>query len=975
MADYQRIIDEMHNALASSGDYPQDSIAAINEQYIDAIRTVNERLRVCRDLLVRGQRSEVIRQCNAEPKLLEAVAILDIPERVFWNEVTSKSGLPSADEILIDTASDVNDAFLAEQPLEGLLRSHRLLALGHAPLPQRISVLRRIRMSEPSNPVWEEDLCEYEKVRISQLPGEILSARQQRNLGALARLERELRSDGWVAPPSKDLIDQAVAAHTGARQEAARHELERLVDPLGQAFASLDLPHGRTLRMRWNAAAAIALHGDGDELAEAVAPALEWLEEEDHREQADHEFVAALAQLEESLDDGVSYEELERLQHAVRRFNREIPPLLEARVAERFRFLGEQRTRRNRLLVLMGVLVVLLTGVGVGFGVHRHLRNMRVVQSVDALQAFLGEEKLDAAQSYMDQLKATDPSVVNDPRIEGCVSRLLEAQRVKREREDRFLTHINVATPQSHGPADWKWLTRARQELEVAKGLARSDPEVQQVAQLEIALDTIYATLQKETDSQFHSRFEELKKEMARVGELDDERLGRLHREATTLRYWEHVSSDLTASVDPIITRLASQLKEREELQQKRDMLERLALSVGQVVRFRELLEEYSKAFPTESRSADFGKVAKTETLLWEDVEAWNKLVRSSPARDIAEVTPEGANALCKAISDFQIAHNRFPEPTGLQRVMDCLQAVGQRRDSTGERIYRPLNEMLNSPTLARLSMLRLRDGKSYYFLRNEPFEHQETVSVQYVTGFGLDTQVRVEAKKLEIANARSEEGYDWMSPQTKFSKDALDRLARLNDASWEATFCAIIARLSADHEMDPIVRLQLMHRFLEVACQGSQCIRDVYRTYLDAVANAGIDQSVNWLDPEDKDAAKAREQALRILGTLTDCDSLNDRVMTGLAEIRSQGLGPQYRWVGVLRKDREGGWSCIVRSVEQKGQSGELCVLDVPAGTSRAAFRNVGTLRGEQVSLAGNGVAYVEGRAVFLVTEIAMGQ
>ena len=424
-------------------------------------------------------------------------------------------------------------------------------------------------------------------------------------------------------------------------------------------------------------------------------------------------------------------------------------------------------------------------------------------------------------------------------------------------------------------------------------------------------------------------------------------------------------------TVDPIQEQLTAQRKTVVKNRQMEAFWDRLTSSVGQAARFQELLQEFGKQFPLEPQGVEFARVAMGEPDLWEAMEGWSELAATFAGQDLTELSPEQAAALAKTIRDFRAAHPRFPDLAPAQRLTGYFQRIAQRRDAAGERIHRSLNEMLNSPTMARLSMLRVRNGKSYYFVSEKPMEARESIIVHFVTGFGLDRTQSVTVKKTDIANPSLEDTYNWTSPQMKFSRYALERLAQLDDKNWETTFGDILVRLCAAQDLDPIVRVQLLQRFLEIACQGSQCFKEVYQQILDLVVNSGVVGSVNWLDPEDADANRAREQAERTLAKFGDCEQYNRRVQSAIVEIRNQRLGCQYHWIGWLQKTRTGSWTCVLPPKMPLVGAGELVVLDVPPKDGRTALRTIGSVRDGKASIVDNASAYLQGRAVFVAEEV----
>ena len=70
----------------------------------------------CQWLLQQGLRSESIQLAESEPKLLEAVAALDFPERVEWDDLVQMHELTSAPRLPIEPARLLNEAYAEQDP-------------------------------------------------------------------------------------------------------------------------------------------------------------------------------------------------------------------------------------------------------------------------------------------------------------------------------------------------------------------------------------------------------------------------------------------------------------------------------------------------------------------------------------------------------------------------------------------------------------------------------------------------------------------------------------------------------------------------------------------------------------------------------------------------------------------------------------------------------------------------------------------
>ena len=77
MLDYQRIVEDLRNALYASSEGNPQGLQSAAQSYAAACEEVNQRLRQCSNLLRQGLRGEAIQLCELEPNLLDMTAMLD----------------------------------------------------------------------------------------------------------------------------------------------------------------------------------------------------------------------------------------------------------------------------------------------------------------------------------------------------------------------------------------------------------------------------------------------------------------------------------------------------------------------------------------------------------------------------------------------------------------------------------------------------------------------------------------------------------------------------------------------------------------------------------------------------------------------------------------------------------------------------------------------------------------------------------
>lgn len=516
MTDFQRIADNVRSIVHSTDSASADAVAEVAEEYFSACEDANRRLLQCSGLLRQGLRSEAIQQAETEPKLLDAVALLDLPEIDVWRELLRENGLETPESLMLDVAAELNEAYAAEQPLAGLLRQHRLQALARSPLSKRIETLRQIRRLDDENPVWEEDHRSYEKVRHDQIRHEADEAYRDGDLETLESLKNEIGSSSWQDSPSRKVVRAISNQHATLSKTISHNEMKQLIEPLERAYSELDADAGRQVRERWEQYAGVAELDEADPLIERADPALDWLAEEDKRAQADRDFQIALAELEAALDDGsVKRPEFERLGHAVFRHERSVPDVLERRYHQRLAALELGASRRTKIIIagISGAAICLM--LAIGWLIFRQLHGQQVAGAKTALESLVEEDRFEEAESYLDTLKTDQPRVFRSREIQALTVLLTKRIEDESERRNAFRQALDRGREKGAEDPD-------RAALAEAGELAKTESELAEVAEFEADVAEVNRQRQRDRDDAFMEQLEGLLARQREVKQLHE---------------------------------------------------------------------------------------------------------------------------------------------------------------------------------------------------------------------------------------------------------------------------------------------------------------------------------------------------------------------------------------------------------------------------------------------------------------------
>src|SRR5207244_2531418 len=154
---------------------------------------------------------------------------------------------------------------------------------------------------DPANSVWDQDVTEFETVRLRQIQAAVDDARRRHDLTGLPNLYQELTAPGWKTPPRPDLVQAVYGLLQQETQRQGQAALHQLAAQLHEAFGARDEGRVRSLLEQWKRQAAQAGLAANDPLNRQAAQAEQWLGQRARRHEEEDEYQKALAALEAGL--------------------------------------------------------------------------------------------------------------------------------------------------------------------------------------------------------------------------------------------------------------------------------------------------------------------------------------------------------------------------------------------------------------------------------------------------------------------------------------------------------------------------------------------------------------------------------------------------------------------------------------------------------------------------------------------------
>jgi hypothetical protein len=233
-------VDQIRNLLLAGEAVAKEKVAELVWAYASGCREVNEKAHKCLELLRQGRRAEAGRLAKEPPDLEQELRLLDFPERSAWLDLCETAGLPIGQNLDVNALNGiVQETYADAGNLGPLLRAFRRMSLGHAPLTDRLRILRQVRQTDPQHDLWTEDVRMFEGARQAEIVREADAADAAGDLRTLEGLLAELKSGEWLSSPGRFIaaVEKIAVPH---RRRYAKAQFAELAQDLHEAHGRMD---------------------------------------------------------------------------------------------------------------------------------------------------------------------------------------------------------------------------------------------------------------------------------------------------------------------------------------------------------------------------------------------------------------------------------------------------------------------------------------------------------------------------------------------------------------------------------------------------------------------------------------------------------------------------------------------------------------------------------------------------------------
>lgn len=902
MSDSQKIIDRIRATMRSGDSAATEVVQELASEYQRLVQQVNNRLGRCGEYLKRGLRSEAVQLAEQTPDVLDQVSTLDFPEIENWLDMLETKRIKLPEELLFETAEELNESYGVVDQLDDVLKLHRRLALQRAPIKKRIQVIRQLEDLDIDTPFWADDLASYEQVRHAELATEISHFAKLGQRNEVDVRVSELLATGWSVEPAPATVKTALNIQQKVRSHSGRTDAVELAQALRQAHSELNLNAARKIRTEWLAAVADASLRDDDPLVERVRPIMQWLQDEDTIETTQRQTEEANDRLRDDLQTAKSSADLEQLANAAE-VDGERPEALQKLYDDRLSELTSKE-RTHKLTLIAGSAIAILLSVGATFVMIRGMiRTDRAATAASSIRSAIEEGDLQTARKLFDE----NATYAGTDAWNAVSNELAETETTEAIRAKRFAVQLKLV--ESTQPND----EAVNEYLAEAQSLARTAAEKNRVEQLQQKLESSLRESQNAQKAQLASAMDDARRllpiEQKSIADPDhpaEENLTKLYQQLDGIRSASHLlpPQDLT-ELNEAIEQLTELRRQRQiilsSVQITRRLDEYSQIDLGranaplQLEEYLEALAELAERPGSDSTEVRLKKTLNEDKQLWAGELAWAALV------SVGGILPASTASTGERITEVQNWITAYPDsPTRslAEQYLRVLKAR-ERQGSVSSGIVEEARTFLENRLLSDCWQLILND-KTYYGPAN--LRQGESKFEWYEDWDGRRTKSRPFSGTRPVVIR---------APQVKLVTALRQKLLGITPDAWENRLLPIALSIQNDTTVDSFLRFYRLRRICMDAQSGSEFLKTELADIQKIFETEHIVLSADWMNPDNQEANDARQIIETNLNPkLAGLDSAWKKAIEAQKSFRTRiAITPQS--VGWLDLTRDGVWRC----------------------------------------------------------------
>ena len=923
MSSVREIIDQIRNYVntnhpSATGGNPDEELQTISveefnrlqglaQNYASICQDINERAYQCQEFLGRGQRKEAVQLARNAPDLKAIAKAIDFRERGLWLDICEEYELPFPDIIDTDIVTVVIDeAYGQKRTIQSLLLLHRRMALGKAPLTDRLRVLRKLCKADAANKIWKDDLGVLEQARVEELIKTAERANRDGDLVLLETIQRELASDEWLNPPTKALIRGVADMTTPHRKNLAIECYTKLVTDIRDAHGAMDENRCRSLIDQWYGVEQTTGFSPGAKLAEDVAPIEEWLEELSQAQAEEDAYDTACIALEQAIDEDHSRDNLEKLTANILRCDRGMPDLLAARVNSKMEELARVAKRKFALRLAGVIVALLMLGAGITLGILRYNKSKELARWRDPIAAAVDKGNVNEAGKLLDNLAKKAPDFIHDPDIESLRAKRDKMVKKEKDLKDEFEQCMARVSQAGVEKPDEESLKRAETLAKPPRYFRERERVQEWREKIQTYRDNTDAQRRATIKSQM-DRLEVLYTAIMGSGNLDTVAIEAKVKEcldlADEIKKLPGVDNSTKMRMASIRKHSGEFAKKERDKANRRNAIEQrfpiIVRSCQLPKSFAAALKKFVEDYPNHLWAADFTKAAGMSDH-WIATQQWQAIV-SKWNGNIRITTPKQATERKAQIDDYLKNYGSGPCADIAAKCNGYFKTAISALGDHGPKNLSGISGFFARTVLSDVGMIKTKDGRRYYYQLSKPPKEAKFngVLINYLGEYIYDLDLST--KKFTI-KATDVDGRPGPAPQIVLAADIQKLITKFSfsGSGWETLYLDMADRVLADKNVDPVLKAQLLKILLAQAMQCDPCATaEITKTH--TLLEALYVDDIGWINPLSQEANEKRKMVRPILERMKQ-KPFGDIVRKIDSELKGLIAGPAvYEPAGVI--------------------------------------------------------------------------
>ncbi|MBN1863720.1 MAG: hypothetical protein JW808_02340 [Victivallales bacterium] len=896
---------------------------ALAGQYSKMCRDLNSRLDKCIEEIRRGAVSNAVYLAESDPPVIEMAAILGFEGSSEWNEICMMYDLEQAPTIRADHVAMLSEAYKDHSSLEPLLSEYRKKAKS-APLKERISLLRNIKRIDAKNPQREEDLARFENERLIELKRDAKAAIEKGDEALLKGIYTELNSPEWIVKPPANVLNKI-------RRELAQYHRLRLQDKgkkilhdLANAYSNFETKEVGNALGKWDQLAKEGAFSPEKDALKQVNEAREWFDSEHNEMQKTASFKKMQDQLSDSLDKRLPLDSIDNMYHKLTEFGKPVPEMLIHRYRQ-YRSDSElDASRRHTLKLAVSVIVILAVIAGLAFLIHMGIRSREYARWTEPILTVVESpdiEKLQSGLAGIEMLKGKEPDFYTADIIkaESLIKSRIEEIQGRMDRFDRIMEALKEIMA-----ADFAEHQKAHdliKEGEILLEGLTDDTLALKLNRVKTSLRAYEIRTQSQRDRDFQEAVAALDKEYSAAMAVDPEkdpeefkkRLGIYEAAAAKVLQERGIGEELfQAHKRGIEEKSAAMKKELQDalatIEEKQILLEKVHASAGALDEYKIALRNFVNRFPADPESAPMIKVLSEMPAyvnaaclknfivpvgLGDDLQRCEEILRGRNANniwrndlktlgDFSWAVASNCEDVKKDIEDIQALRMmgfkvlRFSDKKGEILDFYCEGDADRKFSRIGDKRYCAIKVgVVESEDKDLQTYIFSEDDKGWQVRRGRNIVYADLKAVSDVY--------------VEVLTA----------PHAVFCSNLLLDIAQSKPGNYQILLVEAVEFLKGNAEINPMIRLQFVEKFLEMAARLTIANKASYERQSQEIGKflraAG---GVSWLDLP----RPLKDRMLARIAEVPDFRANAARECLEM-ELLALALGRRVREVGYVRE------------------------------------------------------------------------